>query len=433
MHGLDAGATTAPASVGQRLLWMLAHHRGGDLALNCPVIFELHGRLDVDAFDAALADLVRRHETLRTTFTGQGTRLTQVIGDRGKAPLRLVDLRAEPDPYAAARAAMSVELVTPLELESGLTRTTLWRWADEKYLVCLNVHHLATDAASCPVLFRELGHFYERHRGCSTAGDLEAPPSYVEFSRWQNDQLDNGSLSGSVDYWRSALAGAAMPQLPWQEYNGPRRSTRHVADIAPDVASRLGEVARSTGSTAFAVLLALYYLQLKQNTGTGDVTVASLFANRRAQDAAGVGFFANMLLLRTKVPRLGTFADLVAATHRTVVGAFRHQGVPYHLVPSRGVMSSRADEVVFQVIAEPVHGMDMADLRAEALVPEELGSRFDFELVLVPNSDGGYRVILFTVEGRLSAAFCEEFLFGYVSLAGRAARSPRFPLDAVGG
>jgi non-ribosomal peptide synthetase component F len=197
----------------------------------------------------------------------------------------------------------------------------------------------------------------------------------------------------------------------------------------------LREVARSCRATLFAVMLAVYYAQLHRITGQGDLAVASLFANRtRPEVAYTVGFLANMVVLRTRLWRAATFADLVRETHRTVTGALMHQELPYQMVPldiarADGV---RADDVVFQIMAEPLHTMRIAGLQAEALVPEGVGSRFALELALVPRGSG-FRAVLFHAEDRFPRAFACNVLAGYASLASSVATAPGMPLASLRG
>jgi hypothetical protein len=425
----DPGVLRAPASVGQRLLWMLDRYRSGQGALNCPLLCRLRGPLDRTAFQAALDGLVERHETLRTTVSGGGRRLTQLVHPPRPLPVDTVDLTGGPDPAAAAERALAAELATRVDPVRWPVRGTLWTIAEQDFLLCLNIHHLATDAASCPVLFEDLGTLYRRARG--EPAELGAPGApYREFAAWQQRRLDAGELEPHVRYWSRQLAGVRYPRLPGTPGAGPRTSVRETADLPPALVDALRRVARECRTTLFSVLLAVYYLELRRVTGERDLAVASLFANRgRPEFARTVGFLATMLVLRTAVPRTGTVADLLAAVHRTVTGAFRYQELPYQLLPlpPGAPGGPRADDAVFQVIADPVYTARMAELEAEALVPEGIGSRFGMELVLIP-AGGGLRAVLFWTAERFPPGFAADFLASYVATAGLVGNAPRMPL-----
>src|SRR4051812_9131723 len=143
----------APASVGQRLLWQMDHHRGAGGALNCPVFLRLRGRLDRGALLSALDRLVRRHESLRTTFAGRGHRLTQLIHEEPPPPATAeLDLGGEPDPEEALERALAAEAQERVDPQAWPVRCTLWRLSDREHVLCVNMHHLVTDGWSCAVV-----------------------------------------------------------------------------------------------------------------------------------------------------------------------------------------------------------------------------------------------------------------------------------------
>lgn len=422
-----------PASVGQRLLWLLAHYRDVGAGLNCPVLWSLRGPVEEVALQSALDGLVDRHEALRTTVSGRGRNLWQVVATELPARLQVVDLQRDVDPPAALQAAITAEFADPVDPAEGPLRATLWRTAAEEHVLCLTVHHLLTDAASCPVLFTDFARLYDAALGL--APDPPPPgPAYRQFSAEQQAQLDGGDLDAHLAYWRRQLRALELPALPRGPIVAPPTTLRVSADLGAGVVQGLSEVAQQRQTTIFSVLLALYYAQLHQLTASRDLCVASLFANRPARYAETVGFCANMLLLRTRLPRQARFTDLLAATHQTVIGAVRHQQVPYQVVGSIPAASdgTRAEDAVFQLIPEPLQSRPMGHAVAEALIPETIQTRFAFEFALVP-SGGGYRIVLFHLAGLLPAGYPEAFVQGFRALAAGVTQQPGLTLAARGG
>ncbi len=413
------------------MLWLLAHYREVGAGLNCPVLWSLHGPVDHRALQTALEALIHRHEALRTTVTGRGRQLWQLIHPELPVRLRFVDLQHEPDPAAAQRQAITDEFADPVDPDTAPVRATLWQTGPEDHVLCLNLHHLVTDAASLPVLFNDFAALYDAELGL--AGDPPPPgPAYRSFSAEQHARAESGEYAAHHDYWRRQLRGLQLPALPRGTAHHPPTTERVTADLAPGVVTGLTELAARQQTTPFSVLLALYYAQLHRLTGSRDLCVASLFANRTSAYADTVGFCANMLLLRTTLPRRAAFTDLLAATHRTVIGAVRHQQVPYQVVGSIPAAQdgTRAEDTVFQLIAEPLQRRTMGHAVAEALIPETISTRFAFEFALVPTG-GGYRVVLFHLAGLLPPGYAEAFVQGYRALAAGITQQPGLLLESA--
>lgn len=419
----------APASLGQRMLWALGHYRGDQAVLNCPVLCLVRGSVPPGLMASAVDRLVTRHETLRTTYTGAGPRLTQLVHPPAPLPVREIDLSAGD----ALRDEFAVECTRPLDPTVWPARATLWRVAPDEHVFCLNVHHLATDTTSAAVLFAELAGLLAHDS--PARDDVTGGWTYRQFAAWQQDRFRTGAMAATVGYWSEQLAGVRFPELPGPDAATAADPPRVTGRMEAGVVEALRAVAREQDTTLFSVMLALYYLVLHGVAGQRDLAVASIFANRtRPETARTIGFFANMIVLRARVPRTGTFADLVRSVHPTVTGALRHQEVPFHLVPRPAARpgQARADEVVFQMINDRVYSTPAGALDIEALVPEGVGSRFGLELGLVPVGDD-YQVVLLSPPGRFPPGFTRSLLARYIGMATQVATTPGAPLNSLVG
>ncbi|WP_199434058.1 condensation domain-containing protein [Qaidamihabitans albus] len=423
------GVQTASASLGQRMLWALARHSSDKSVLNVPVLARLRGPLPLDRWRAALDRLVAEHETLRTTFDGAGHRLRQVVHPPAPVPLRVVELDGAADPEAALTEAVAEESARPIDPTVWPTRATLWRVAATDHVLSLNVHHLCTDTASSALLF---------HRLAELASGEAGPPApawtYRRFARWQRERFASPAVAEQLGYWTDRLRGVWFTELPHPS-GGADPGGRLTGELGTGLTDALRAVARTHSTTLFTVLLAIHYTVLHATTGHRDLTVSSIFANRGRPETEGtVGFLANMLVLRARIPRTGTFADLLREVHTTVSGAVRHQEVPYHLVPRPGDAAgpARADEVVFQMITDRVGRVPAGPVEAEALVPEGVGGRFGLELGIVPVGEG-MRVVLMAAANRFPQGLPATLLRRYLATAALVARTPSVPLSAVVG
>jgi hypothetical protein len=425
---------TEPASSGQRLLWMLDHHRGSPGSLNCPLLCRFHGPLAVGALERAVTRLTARHETLRTSFTGAGRRLTQVINAPRPVEVASVDLRAEPDPEAALRDAIATELRTPIDVGTWPTRVTLWRLGPAEHALCVNVHHMVTDAWSCGVIFRELTQLY----GHATNSAQEPEPPAWQYRRWMRQQAagERAGWPAHRTFWRDALAGTQLPALDLGgDEDAPgrgaaRTTARAVAELDRTTAGRLERLARSRKVSLFAVMLAAYYALLHEETGQQDLAVASLFANRgRSEVQRTVGFLANLVVLRTAFDASEPFTALVDRVGRTVTDAMVHQELPYHLLPANVLPAGdrRVDDVVFQMLPGLGERARLGELTAEVLVPDAVVSRFDLELTIIPHADG-LTALLQYAEQRVAATTAQRLITGFARIAAAAAAAPGEPL-----
>ncbi len=415
---------TEQASIGQRLLWMLDHHRGAAGSLNCPLLCRLRGPLDESLLDRALERLAARHESLRTSFTGRGRRLTQVIHPPRPLAVDRVDLTGFDESEVALRTAVAKEFATPIDVEQWPVRLTLWQVGPDDAVLCVNVHHMVTDAWSCGVIFRELTQLY-----AYAAGDGPEPAApgwqYRRWVRWQQAQ-EHESWPRHREYWKRQLAGTQLPELPFTapveagaNGAGMRKTARATVEFDAATAEALAALARERKVTLFAVMLATYYVLLHTETGQDDLAVASLFANRTSAEVEGtVGFLANLVALRTRIDRSARFSDLVRDVHQTVVGAVVHQELPYHLLPANLVATEhrRLDDVIFQMLPALGGTRRFAGLEADVLVPEAVVSRFDVELTVVPRA-GGLTVLLQYAEQRVGSELVRRLLDGYASVA----------------
>ncbi|MFI6042472.1 condensation domain-containing protein [Nocardia sp. NPDC051321] len=420
--------------MGQRLLWFLDHYRASaDYGvLNCPVLCRITGPLTRDQLRITLDGLTARHDALRTTLAGSGRHLRQCVHDSASIPLTEDDLSGEADPQELAQHAVATELRTRFDLSGRLARARLWRLSADEHLLCLSLHHAITDAWSTGVLFGELSAFLD---GAAATRLPSVGWQYPDFARHQHRLVETGALTRQQNYWLHQLSGAALPRIieTVDGDNGLRRSGSISVAFDRDVTERLHDIGKSQGTTLFAVLLAAFYVRMYGETGQDDLTVGSLFANRlRAETRNTVGFLANMAMLRARIRAEQTFLDLLAATHTTVTGAIANQDCPFQLLPPGLVDTGgmRPDDVVFQFVTDPRPIATVGELRLELVVPEDIGSRFGFELTLVPVGDT-LRAVLFYRRDWFTDDWAHRFLTAFDAVVHAVTALPAVRVSAL--
>src|SRR5262249_5163333 len=209
-------AAVVPLSFAQSRLWFLNQLQGSSSAYNMAVGLRLGGRVDAEALGAALADVMGRHESLRTKFPApEGIPQQLVVApERAELGWDVVDATGWPasrlGEAIGAAACHTVDLATEIPLRARLFRVA----ADEQVLVAV-VHHIAADGWSITPLVRDLGVAYASRCAGRAPGWSGLAVQYVDYTLWQRAQLgdladSHSHIAAQLAYWQDALAG--MPQ-----------------------------------------------------------------------------------------------------------------------------------------------------------------------------------------------------------------------------
>ena len=419
-------AYEAPASLGQRLLWFMDHYRGEDGALNCPIVFRMRGTLDLPALQRALESITARHDSLRTTFSGRGRTLSQVVHAPGPITLQTTDLSGAADTERSWREHMRTELRTRMDPVVSAIRLTLWKLGTDDHVLCVNLHHLVTDGQSYGIFVQELHQLYDRAVGIPR--ELAAVQwQYPDYARWENAQLNTAEFQRHLTYWQQQLRDARMPSLPFRPRSGdtPRQRETQACELSSEVVERLRQLARARRSTLYSVMLSIFYVLLHRISGDRDISVSSVFVNRHLpQVQHTMGFFANLLVLRTQTSSSACFSDVLRSCHAVVTDAFVHQSVSYYMLPPHLMRETevRFDEVVFQM-TQPVYRGAMGAMQVDVLTVEGVGNRFDFELTIISKENTLTPVVSYN-HSRVPRDWAHGFLSRYVRLASHLSLYP---------
>ena len=335
-----------PLSFAQQRLWFLEQLQGPSAIYNMPVALRLGGRLDVEALGAALADVVGRHESLRTLFAAPGGIPQQVVmpPERADFGWHVVDAGGWPADRLEEAIGAVVRHAFDLATEIPL-RATLFRIADEEHVLVAVVHHIAADGWSIAPLVGDLGVAYAARCAGQAPGWAPLAVQYVDYTLWQRAQfgeLDDpdSPIAAQLAYWEQALAG--MPerlQLPTDrpypavaDYRGASLTVEWPAELQ----QRVRAVAREHNATSFMVIQAALAVLLAKLSASSEVAVGFPIAGRRdpALDEL-VGFFVNTLVLRVDLAGDPTVAEVLAQVQQRSLAAFEHQDVPFEVLVER--------------------------------------------------------------------------------------------------
>ncbi|HSF38669.1 MAG TPA: amino acid adenylation domain-containing protein, partial [Thermoanaerobaculia bacterium] len=387
----EAGAL----SFAQERLWFLDRLQPGSGAYNMPAALRLTGPLDLPALAAGFAEVVRRHEVLRTAFAEVSGVPVPVVAPPGPPLLPLVDLGGLPAGLHDGEAARIVreEVGLPFDLARGpLLRLQALRLGEHEHLVLLTLHHIAADGWSLAVFAREVAALYAAFSRGEASPLPELPLQYADFAAWQRRWLTGEALERDLAWWRQRLAGAPeLLELPADRPRpaAPSGRVRGRSFVLPGaLAAELGATARRQGSTLFMLLLAAFQAWLHRLTGEEDLCVGTPVAGRTEVETEGlIGLFANTLVLRGHPAGPLPLRELVARARETVLAAHAHQDLPFErlveeLRPERALGRSPLFQVLLVLQNTPGGPVRIPGLDLEVQALPAGGAKLDLSLTL---------------------------------------------------
>ena len=384
-----------PISVTQQGIWFFEQLRPGNPAYVVPAAARIRGPLDVAVLRAALAGVVARHESLRTTFEVRDGRPVQVVRPRPAVEVPETDLRlpGTGDPDAELADAVLAALAGPFDLATGpLLRVRLLRLGPGDAVLAVAMHHLVSDGWSVGVLLSELSTRYAALAAGREPDLPDLPVQYGDFAGWQHAAVRGPQLTADLAHWRAHLAGAPpVLELPTDRPRPPVQGFRGGSvpfELPEPLMRALSGIARRRGATPYMGLLAVLQVLLHRWAGTDDVVVGVPAANRgRAEVEPLIGFFVNILPVRTDVGGDPAFGELLDRVREACLGAYAHQGVPFELVVAdlqlpRDLSRPPVFQVSLSYQSDPLPSMRMAGVELTRLPLPSQGARFDLELQL---------------------------------------------------
>ena len=391
-------------SFAQSRLWFLDQLQGPSPIYNMAVALRLGGRLDADALGAALADVVARHESLRTLFPAPEGIPRQLVvpPERADVGWDVVDATGWPAARLGealdAAAGHRFDLATEIPLQARLFRV-----AEDEHVLVAAVHHIAADGWSITPLVADLGVAYASRCAGRAPGWAPLAVQYVDYTLWQRAQLgdladSHSPIAAQLEFWQDALAG--MPerlQLPTDRPYPPvadYRGASVAVDWPAELQQRVREVAREHNATSFMVIQAALAVLLSRLSASSDVAVGFPIAGRRdpALDEL-VGFFVNTLVLRVEVVGDPTVAELLAQVRGRSLAAYEHQDVPFEVLVERlNPTRSLTHHPLIQVMlawqnlpgpdTDPAAGLALGDLQVTPLPLDTRTARMDLTFSL---------------------------------------------------
>ncbi|MFB6277513.1 MAG: condensation domain-containing protein [Halothece sp.] len=393
---------TFPLSFPQQRLWFLYQLDPHDCAYNIPVSVRLRGPLNVAALEQSVNAVIERHETLRTSFTTIKGEPKQVVAPKLTLNIPVIELQNRlqtEDETAVVNEFTQQEAQTPFDLsQPPLLRVKLLRVGEREYILLLTMHHIVSDGWSMGVLVRELATLYEAFSRGNPSPLPELPIQYGDYAVWQRQRLQGKVLDSLLSYWKRQL-GNSPPVLPLptdrplEEAKTTQGNTLSF-QFPSDKLDQLKQLCQEEGVTLFMSLLAAFKTLLYRYTHAEDIAVGTDVANRnRAETEALIGFFVNILVLRTDLSENPTFRELLQRVRNVALGAYAHQELPFgklveELKPERQAGQTPLVQVLFVLQNTPLPEFETSDLELGAIAINDQSSKFNLGFFLGERSDG---------------------------------------------
>ncbi|MCX6045378.1 MAG: amino acid adenylation domain-containing protein, partial [Chloroflexi bacterium] len=429
-----------PLSFAQQRLWFLEQLQPGLTAYNNVSAMQLNGRLNVQVLQQSLSEILRRHESMRTTFTSINGEPQQVINPPSPFPLPLEDFSQSPtSQWTTIEQCVLIENQRPFDLAQDLMRRArLLRFGEEEHVLILTSHHIASDGWSSGIFWRELMTLYKAFLQGEQTPLPALPIQYADYAIWQRQRLQDANLDRLQDYWKTRLTDAPpLLQLP-TDFPRPTAATfqgdRIRFQFSPTLTKALRILSRQANTTLYMTLLAAFQTLLYRYTGSADILVGTPTANRPLPELESlIGFFVNTLPLRTDLAGNPSFLDLLERVRQIALDAFAHQELPFErivekLQVERNLAYNPLVQVIFSLQNTPRTSFELPDLQVSQLTLPSQNVHFDLQMLMHETGDhleGNclYRTDLFepaTIQ-RLINSF-EQLLTGIVA-------APSRPLD----
>ncbi|MDR4280823.1 amino acid adenylation domain-containing protein [Bacillus subtilis KCTC 1028 = ATCC 6051a] len=353
---------TYPVSSAQKRIYVLQQLEDGGTGYNMPAVLELEGKLNPERMERAFKELIKRHESLRTSFEQDaGGDPVQRIHDEVPFTLQTTVLGARTEQEAAAA------FIKPFDLsQAPLFRAQIVKVSDERHLLLVDMHHIISDGVSVNILIREFGELYNNRK-------LPALRiQYKDYAVWQEGFKTGDAYKTQGAYWLKQLEGELpVLDLPADHARPPVRSfagDKVSFTLDQEVASGLHKLARENGSTLYMVLLAAYTAFLSRLSGQEDIIVGSPIAGRPHKDLEPIlGMFVNTLALRTRPEGGKPFVQYLQEVRETAMEAFEHQDYPFEeLVDKLELTRDMSRNPLFDVMFV-LQNMDQESLELDEL------------------------------------------------------------------
>ncbi|MBW8684663.1 non-ribosomal peptide synthetase [Chitinophaga rhizophila] len=388
---------TLPLSFGQEALWLIDQLEGS-VQYHMPSLYRINGQLDIQLLEEAFRFIIQRHEILRTVIRQDAGAPYQHVLHGNNWTLELLDGSA-----ADLQDGLPVEPLTtwfgrPFDLSADyMLRAALIQLAEERYVLLINMHHIAADGWSLSILINELRSVYTALVNRRPALLPALRIQYADYALWQRRLVNDGLLEAQSAYWKAQLSGVTTLALPYDFIRPAVQSTRGALvkyEIDAALTKGLRQLAQAEQATLYMTMLTALKVLLYRYSGETDIVVGTVIAARQEQELeVMIGFFANTLALRTEVNGSYSFRSLLQQVRETTLSAYERQDLPFEkVVELLGGERDRGHHPIYDIIftmqnAPEIPVLSLGDAALSAIPHQHSTSQFDLNITALEKGD----------------------------------------------
>ena len=365
-----------PMSPGQQSMWLLQQLLPDSATYNQPFGWRFHGALNRTRVQQALQVIFERHEVLRTALVKRDGDLVQQIVSSNDLLLPWADTILRDIPVAQQAVTLEELLKSEIRRPFDLAKVPLWRllWielTDDEHILLFTFHHSIIDEWSIRQFVQEFSSLYSCDGDLRRANLPALPVQYADFAVWQRQNLTGSRREQLLSYWKNQLANLPPAlELPSDQIQ-PQKPTGHGAvhafRLEGLVVAGLRQLARDERMTLFTVLLCSFQVWLYRFTGQTDLIVGTPLADRERPEVQSlIGYFLNMLPIRSQLESDNSFRQVLREVHQTIWSAFSHADLPFEQMVELAVKERQAGrnpiyQVMFVLLEESIEELPFGE------------------------------------------------------------------------
>ena len=439
-----------PLSFAQQRLWFLDRLDPDKSFYNISTAFFITGPLNVEALKRSMTEIVRRHETLRTSFVTIKGEPAQVVAPAQPFELPIINIEGLSGGEEELQRLIAEHTEQPLRLSAGpLLRVILFRLGEREHVFHLTMHHIISDGWSLKIFLGEMTALYQAYSQNQASPLAELPIQYVDFACWQREWMQGEMLKKQLDYWAQQLGGELpVLVLPTDHARPAEMSSsgaHHSFTIPATVSESLNALSRRRDATLFMTLLAAWQVLLSRYSGQEEIIVGVPVAGRtRADIEPLIGLFVNTLVIRTDLSREPDFTEALQRVKEVFLQAYAHQDVPFEKVvdavqPERDLSRTPLFQVMFNLlnffespeqVGRSASALEQVGLQLTPLKIEDNTSKFDLSLIMTDAADGLAGTIEYNTD-LFEAATIHRIADHFKALLVGVAESPETPVTRL--
>ncbi|WP_372371491.1 amino acid adenylation domain-containing protein [Candidatus Uabimicrobium sp. HlEnr_7] len=398
-------------SSAQKRMWFFNQLTPNSPVYNLPQSFLLRGRLRLEILQKSFNEIIRRHESLRTTFHKIEGRPTQVITAGQPIVINIEDFcqLSQQEKWEKAKISIEQHVLCPFDLSQGpLIRINLFKLGEEEHILLINMHHIVSDGWSLGIFMDEFKIFYEAFSKGENFPLADLQIQYTDFAYWQQNKLQGEIADKQIEYWKHNLANAPpllnlptdYPRPKIQKYQGIHENFI----IDKELTDSLRNLSKNCSTTIFMTLLAGFKVLLYRYTNEKNICVGSPIANRNHLEIENlIGFFVNTLVLRTQIEQEMTFRQLLLQIKETCLAAYDNQDVPFEklvnaIQPQRDMSYNPLFQVMFAMENITQQTLQIEGLIVEPFEIDHKVAKFDISINLVETAGGMQGILQYNID-----------------------------------